>query len=26
LGICPRCGNKLPSVGQFCNYCGNQFR
>jgi hypothetical protein len=25
-GLCPRCGNKLPSGGQFCNYCGGQFR
>jgi hypothetical protein len=26
LGVCSRCGNKLPSGGQFCNYCGSQFR
>ncbi|MDR1358948.1 MAG: hypothetical protein LBJ48_06305 [Coriobacteriales bacterium] len=26
LGICVRCGNKLPSIGQFCNYCGSKFR
>jgi hypothetical protein len=25
-GLCPSCGNKLPSEGQFCNYCGSQFR